>query len=115
MSALVYILKRTLANTIRGLIRKPGALIAYIIIGLLFLTSAYEPATPSNLQLSVEPFELPRIIVKEGIINYDELKKINKDANWVISNLKRSYSAEVKDVLLATFDNSCNLKVFLYR
>jgi uncharacterized membrane protein YcaP (DUF421 family) len=81
----------------------------------VFLHPAYEPATPSNLQLSVEPFELPRIIVKEGIINYDELKKINKDANWVISNLKRSYSAEVKDVLLATFDNSCNLKVFLYR
>jgi len=40
MSALAYILKRSFANTVRELIRKPVALIAYIIIALLLLTSA---------------------------------------------------------------------------
>jgi hypothetical protein len=53
MSALVYILKRTLANTIRGLIRKPGALIAYIIIGLLFLTSAIFSSFSDNSSKSL--------------------------------------------------------------
>ncbi len=37
MSALIYILSRSLKNTIKGLIRKPAALIAYIIIACLFI------------------------------------------------------------------------------
>jgi hypothetical protein len=39
MSALVYILSRSFKNIIKGLIRKPAALIAYVIIaGFILLT-----------------------------------------------------------------------------
>jgi len=81
----------------------------------VFLHPAYEPVTPSSMQLTVEPFDPPRIIVKEGNINNDELKQINKDENWVISSLNSLYKAKVKDILLATVDSNYNIKVFLYK
>ena len=51
MSALVYILSRSFKNIIKGLIRKPAALIAYVIIaGFILLPSIFsksvqEPVT----------------------------------------------------------------------
>ena len=38
MSSLLYILKRTLVNMLKGLIKKPVALIAYILIAGFFIT-----------------------------------------------------------------------------
>lgn len=81
----------------------------------VFLHPEYEPVTPSSMQLDTEPFDLPRTIIKEGKIEYKELKQINRDEGWVVSNLKSLYQAEVKNVLLATLDNKGNLKVFLYK
>jgi hypothetical protein len=40
MNALVYILSRSFKNTLKGLIRKPAALIAYIIIAFFFIAPA---------------------------------------------------------------------------
>jgi uncharacterized membrane protein YcaP (DUF421 family) len=81
----------------------------------VFLQPEYEPVTSSLMQIKVDPFDLPKTLIKEGKIDYDELKQINKDESWIASNLKSSYQAEVKDVLLATLDNKGSLKVFLYR
>jgi hypothetical protein len=33
MSPLIYILRKSFKNTVKGLFRKPGPLIAYVIIG----------------------------------------------------------------------------------
>jgi uncharacterized membrane protein YcaP (DUF421 family) len=81
----------------------------------VFLHPEHEPVTSSLMQIKVEPFDLPKTLIKEGKIDYDELKQINKDEGWIASKLKSSYQAEVKDVLLATFDSKGSLKVFLYR
>nr|WP_326175172.1 YetF domain-containing protein [Metabacillus fastidiosus] len=62
--------------------------------------------------MEAEPFDLPRTIIKEGKINFEELKQINKDKIWVVSNLERLYQTEVKNVLLATLDKKDNRKVF---
>ncbi|MED4453941.1 DUF421 domain-containing protein [Metabacillus fastidiosus] len=80
-----------------------------------FLEPKYEPLTPASLQMEAEPFDLPRTIIKEGKINFEELKQINKDKIWVVSNLERLYQTEAKNVLLATLDKKDNLKVFLYK
>ncbi|MGG3800375.1 DUF421 domain-containing protein [Metabacillus fastidiosus] len=80
-----------------------------------FLEPKYEPLTPASLQMEPEPFDLPRTIIKEGKINFEELKQINKDKIWVVSNLERLYQTEAKNVLLATLDKKDNLKVFLYK
>jgi len=80
----------------------------------VFLDPQYEPVTPSSMQIKTEPFDFPRTIIKEGKINFEQLKQINKDEGWVTSNLKSLYKTEVKNVLLATIDNKDKLKVFLY-
>ncbi|MFA6941357.1 MAG: DUF421 domain-containing protein [Clostridiaceae bacterium] len=81
----------------------------------VFLHPEYEPVTPSSMQMETEPFDLPRTLIKEGKIEYKELKQINRDEGWVVSSLKSLYQTEVKNVLLATLDNKGNLKVFLYK
>lgn len=81
----------------------------------VFLDPKYEPLTPSAIQMETQPFDFPKIIIKEGKINSKELKRIQKSEEWVISNLKSLYQTEVKNVLFATLDNQDNLKVFFYK
>lgn len=80
----------------------------------VFLHPPYESITPSSLHIETEPFNFPRTIIKEGKINFKELKELHKDECWVVSKLESLYQTEIKNVLLATLDNKDNLKVFLY-
>lgn len=80
-----------------------------------FLDPQYDAATHKSLQIKTEPFDFPRIFIKEGIIDYKELKQIGRDEDWVISNLKSLYHTELRNVLLATLDKKGNMNVFLYR
>jgi uncharacterized membrane protein YcaP (DUF421 family) len=81
----------------------------------VFLDPKYEPITPSFLEMETEAFNLPRTIIKEGKINFEELKQIHRDENWVVSSLENLYQTKVKNVLLGTLDKKGNLKVFLYK
>ncbi|WP_316572583.1 DUF421 domain-containing protein [Neobacillus sp. YIM B06451] len=80
-----------------------------------FLDPRYEPVTPATLKIETEPFFLPKVIIKEGKINLEELKRISKDEEWVRSTLKRTYQADVADVLLATVDRNDHVSIFLYK
>ncbi|RHW39130.1 DUF421 domain-containing protein [Neobacillus notoginsengisoli] len=80
-----------------------------------FLDPKYEAVTPAALGLNTEPFNLHRVIIKEGVFNVQELRKTQKDEEWVVSRLDRIYQAKVKDVLLATLDHNGNLSVFFYQ
>lgn len=81
----------------------------------VFLDPKYNPLTPAYYQLITEPFDLPKLIIKDGKLEFKELKQTNKDEEWVVSNLKIQYQTEIKNVLLATIDQKENLKVFLYK
>lgn len=81
----------------------------------VFLDSKYQPITPASYQMEVDPFELPRIIIKEGKIISKELHQIQKNEDWVISTLDRLYQTNVRNVLLATVDTKDHLKVFFYK
>jgi uncharacterized membrane protein YcaP (DUF421 family) len=81
----------------------------------IFLDPKYEAITPSTYQLKTEPFELPKVIIKEGKILLQELDHINQEKKWLINILKNSYNTELNNVLLATIDQKNNLKVFLYK
>src|SRR3954462_7890562 len=60
----------------------------------VFLDPKYEPITPAAFQKETEPFDLPRIIIKEGKIKSKELKQIHKDEDWVVSNLEHLYQTD---------------------
>lgn len=81
----------------------------------VFLDPKYEAVTPSTYNMVTEPFDLPKTIIKEGKIDFQELTKINKKEDWLINNLKNHYNTEISNVLLATIDRKDIIKVFLYK
>jgi uncharacterized membrane protein YcaP (DUF421 family) len=81
----------------------------------VFLDPKYNPLTPATYKMKPEPFDLPKTIIKEGIIYPNVLKQVNKDEVWVIEKLEKLYHTNIKNVLLATIDQKDNLKVFLYK
>lgn len=80
----------------------------------VFLDPKCEPVTPSSMKIETKPFDMPKTIIKEGKMITKELKQINKDEDWVVTNLERLYQTEIKNVLLATINTKGDLKVFLY-
>jgi uncharacterized membrane protein YcaP (DUF421 family) len=81
----------------------------------VFLDPKYNPLTPATYKMKPEQFDLPKTIIKEGIIYPNVLKQVNKDEVWVVEKLEKLYHTNIKNVLLATIDNKENLKVFLYK
>lgn len=79
-----------------------------------FLDPKYQNLTPETLGIKTAPFTHPRTIIKEGTILTAELKEIQKDEEWITSQLEKLYQTNVKDVLLATLDNKDKLSVFFY-
>nr|WP_289214821.1 YetF domain-containing protein [Halobacillus campisalis] len=70
--------------------------------------------TPGDLQLTVQPFDLPRTIIKERKLLKEELLAAGKREGWVKAELNAQFQNELKDVLLATIDGKDKLKVFYY-
>jgi uncharacterized membrane protein YcaP (DUF421 family) len=81
----------------------------------IFLDPKYEALTPASYQKKIEPFDLPRTIIKEGKIDFAELKHLNKNEEWLHNTLQSQYQIKVQNILLATFDSKENLQVFLYK
>ncbi len=79
----------------------------------VFLDPQYEPITPSLYQMKTEPFDLPRINIKEGKIDFKELERVQKDESWLVAKLRNLYQTEVQNVLLATIDSKGKLSIFL--
>lgn len=80
----------------------------------IFLYPQYQPITQSTLATPMQPFHLPRTIIKEGKIDYNELQKIGKEEKWVIDNLATTYNQKLDNILLATIDESNNFNLFFY-
>jgi uncharacterized membrane protein YcaP (DUF421 family) len=80
----------------------------------IFLDPKYEALTPANYQKKIEPFDLPRTIIKEGKIDYSVLQQLNMEERWLATTLQSLHQTEVHNVLLATIDSKNNIKTFLY-
>ncbi|MFO1445177.1 DUF421 domain-containing protein [Bacillus sp. Bva_UNVM-123] len=80
-----------------------------------FLLPSHQTVTRSDVNLVPQPFDLPKIIVREGVIDNEELKQVGKEENWLIHTLKKTHQVEVSDVLLATVDKNGELTIFLYK
>jgi uncharacterized membrane protein YcaP (DUF421 family) len=80
----------------------------------IFLDPKYAALTPAACQTKPEPFDLPKMIIKEGKIDYSALKELNVEEGWVINTLASLYQVEVSQILLGTIDSNKKIKVFLY-
>ena len=80
-----------------------------------FLESQYQAITPKDMKLTTKPFSFPITIIKDGKIDFEELKQTDKDEEWLEEEIRVVYSVEIKNILLATIDNNDKINVFLYR
>ena len=79
-----------------------------------FLHPQHQALTPADMQLAAKPFSFPRTIIKEGKIDFHELKQIGKDEMWLKNTIKMTYNADISDILLATIDYNNTIKIFWY-
>ena len=79
-----------------------------------FISPNHQPVSRDDLKIVTEPFDLPKIVVREGNIEKSVLQQAGKEESWLRSSLKTNHNVVLGDVLLATIDKSNQLKVFLY-
>ncbi len=81
-----------------------------------FLESQYQTLTPKDMKLMTKSFSLPITIIKDGKIDFEELKQTGKEEEWLKNHIRTVYGLEIKNILLATIDDkNDNIKVFLYK
>ncbi|MFB5663467.1 DUF421 domain-containing protein [Alteribacillus sp. HJP-4] len=80
----------------------------------IFLDPKYQPLTPADMGLTVQPFDMPRVIIREGKINQRELELLGRDLAWLYdqANIK---NVPLQDILLATIDHNENIHICLYQ
>lgn len=88
---------------------EPGGMLS------VFLKTQYNKLTPSDIQVTTQPFSFPVPIIKEGKIDFNVLTKIGKSEMWLKRKINLLSSNGVNDILLATIDTDFNLKIFLYK
>ncbi|MET1032864.1 DUF421 domain-containing protein [Domibacillus tundrae] len=88
---------------------EPGGAISF------FLSPQHQTVTPADLSLPTKPFSFQKTVIKEGKVDVNELNNLDKDEIWLKNKIKSTYNVEVKDILLATVDNTENVKIFLYQ
>lgn len=79
-----------------------------------FVNTPYQPVTPDDLKMEVPPFDLPRVVVREGKAESVVLAELGKDEEWLLAVLEKEHYVRVQDVLLATLGRGGELKLFLY-
>ncbi|NLM69650.1 MAG: DUF421 domain-containing protein [Firmicutes bacterium] len=65
--------------------------------------------TPEDLQIDTKYEGLPVPLILDGKIQYDNLKEINLDEDWLISELAKFNITDVKKVFLASLDTEGKL------
>ena len=78
-----------------------------------FLSPQHQALTPTDMQLIMNPFSFPTVVVKEGRVDQESLKNVGKDMDW-LHNKFTLYHVQASDILLATVDDNDNLKIYLY-
>lgn len=80
----------------------------------IFLYPQHKPITHSNFNSTIKIFDFPKIIIKEQKIDYNELRQLGKDEQWLLNKIKTTYNVNLNDILLATIENNEDLKIYLY-
>ncbi|MDY0943976.1 MULTISPECIES: DUF421 domain-containing protein [Priestia] len=81
-----------------------------------FLESQYQTLTPKDMKLMTKSFSLPITIIKDGKVDFEELKQTGKDEDWLKNQIRTVHGLDIKNILLATMDDNNNkINVFLYK
>lgn len=76
----------------------------------VFLNTAFQPITPSDLKLPTTPFNLTKPIIADGHIEHALLREIGKDSEWLETQIRPH---ALNNVILATIDSKLSVQVHL--
>lgn len=74
--------------------------------------SAKRPATPTDINISVQPEYICTEVIMDGKVLEENLKRAGLDATWLQRQLEAQGFRHPKEVFLAVCDNDHNLSVF---
>ncbi|MDR0271212.1 YetF domain-containing protein [Paenibacillus sp.] len=74
----------------------------------VFLNTAYQPITPTDLKLTTQPFNLTKPIITDGHMEHALLREIGKDRVWLETEIRPH---ELSNVILATVDSKLTVQV----
>lgn len=72
----------------------------------LILKSQKRPITPSDLSIQTNYEGIPTNLILDGKINHDNLRKIDLDENWLISELKQYNINNPKEIFFCSIDSN---------
>lgn len=72
------------------------------------------PLTPKDMNIPVIPTGISTELVYDGVIIEENLKQMNKDKNWLTSQLKKQGIKNVSEVFLVTLNDAGSLYVDKY-
>ncbi|MEA4826395.1 MAG: DUF421 domain-containing protein [Clostridium sp.] len=75
----------------------------------------FQSVTPNDLNLTPAPVALSSEIIYDGIIIDENLKNINKDINWLYTQLKAHNVKDPSEVFVATFTPPDTVYIDLYK
>lgn len=79
----------------------------------IMFKSPNRPLTPKDMNVSTECSGLCISVIIDGKVIYEHLRMINREENWLKSELARQNINKYSDILLAYTDNSGTLKTHL--
>lgn len=74
--------------------------------------TALENVTKKDMKINCSQSSIPVTLIMDGKINYDNLKVINKDEEWLIKQLKDNNISSPSEVFIAVLDSQ---KKFFYQ
>jgi len=76
--------------------------------------SEFESVMPKDLNIKTSPASIEYEVIYDGIIQKDNLAKINRSEKWLLTKLKKQGISDATEVFLATYNASSGLFLDLY-
>lgn len=78
----------------------------------VFVKSDYQPVTPSDMKLPVQPFNLTKPIITDGHMEHALLRELGRDRAWLEEEIR---PLALHHVILATVDSKLTVQVHAVR
>lgn len=73
------------------------------------------PTVAEDLKIKSEPANLPCYLIADGKISYSSLKELGRDKEWLFKKINISSKRELKNIILATYDNKSGKIIVEYK
>lgn len=74
----------------------------------------FQNLTPKDMHIQKKPSGISSELIYDGILIEENLRQLEKDKNWLLSELKKKGITNISDVFIATLDSSGSLYLDLY-